>query len=479
MNSGKHRFLLGALKVFNLSLMILSFGLATILLVSTQPRETVSAFLSMRVKLWNIVICAGLLLVWHIVLSLCGMYQSKRLATASSLAWDAARATTLCVGCMAVVAKLFTIRMATSKFIILFWILSSVLIIAARFGIRGLMGSIRRRGGNLRHILILGTNGRAIEFARRVAAKPELGYRILGFADIDWPGKAEVARYGYSVCCNLVQLSEYLRRNVVDEVAFYLPLRSFYENAAQVAALCEQHGIMMRYDSDIFDLKIAQSRADEFDGDAQMTAFGGSHYGWPVIFKKIFDAVVSLALLILLLPLFAVVSALIKLTSTGPVFFRQERIGINKRRFLIWKFRTMVPNAERMLPDLEMLNEVAGPVFKIKNDPRMIPIGAFLRRTSIDELPQLVNVLKGDMSLVGPRPLPVRDYEGFNEDWQRRRFSIRPGITCLWQVAGRSSITFDRWMKLDLQYMDEWSLWLDIKILAQTIPAVVKGQGAA
>jgi lipopolysaccharide/colanic/teichoic acid biosynthesis glycosyltransferase len=131
------------------------------------------------------------------------------------------------------------------------------------------------------------------------------------------------------------------------------------------------------------------------------------------------------------------------------------------------------------MPSLESENEVSGPVFKIRNDPRITPIGRFLRRSSIDELPQLFNVLKGEMSLVGPRPLPVRDYEGFSEDWQRRRFSIRPGITCLWQVNGRSAISFDQWMLLDLKYMGEWSIWLDLKILAQTVPAVMRGSGAA
>jgi len=170
---------------------------------------------------------------------------------------------------------------------------------------------------------------------------------------------------------------------------------------------------------------------------------------------------------------------LIKLSSDGSIFFSQERVGLNKRRFAIFKFRTMVPNAEKMLAELEEHNEVSGPVFKIKKDPRITPIGRILRRTSVDELPQLFNVLEGDMSLVGPRPLPVRDYEGFNEDWQRRRFSVRPGITCLWQVSGRNAIPFEQWMKMDLQYMDEWSLWLDVKILAQTVSAVLKGSGAS
>jgi lipopolysaccharide/colanic/teichoic acid biosynthesis glycosyltransferase len=187
----------------------------------------------------------------------------------------------------------------------------------------------------------------------------------------------------------------------------------------------------------------------------------------------------SVALIFLLMPLLAAVALLIRLTSNGPVLFRQERLGLNKRRFQIYKFRTMVADAEERMAELEQYNEASGPVFKIKNDPRITPLGKILRRTSIDELPQLFNVLKGDMSMVGPRPLPVRDYEGFSEDWQRRRFSIQPGLTCLWQINGRSSIGFDDWMKLDIQYMDEWSLWLDVKILARTIPAVLKGSGAA
>jgi lipopolysaccharide/colanic/teichoic acid biosynthesis glycosyltransferase len=186
--------------------------------------------------------------------------------------------------------------------------------------------------------------------------------------------------------------------------------------------------------------------------------------------------------LLFLAPVMILTAVLIKLGSPGPVFFIQKRVGLNKRVFSIFKFRTMVADAEKKLASLEHQNEVSGPVFKIKNDPRVTALGRFLRKTSIDELPQLFNVLKGDMSLVGPRPLQLRDYELFTEggpDWQRCRFSVRPGITCLWQVNGRSSLPFEQWMELDQQYVRKWSLWLDMQILAKTIPAVLKGSGAA
>jgi exopolysaccharide biosynthesis polyprenyl glycosylphosphotransferase len=215
------------------------------------------------------------------------------------------------------------------------------------------------------------------------------------------------------------------------------------------------------------------------DGDHYITSYTGIGELWPRTIKRAIDILGSGLALILLAPVLAAAVIAIKLTSPGPVFFLQERVGLNKRRFKIFKFRTMVPNAEALMARLERQNEASGPVFKMRNDPRITPIGRFLRRTSVDELPQFFNVLKGEMSLVGPRPLPLRDYNGFNEDWQRRRFSVKPGITCLWQVNGRSNISFDQWMKLDLKYMDEWSLWLDLKILVKTVPAVLRGQGAA
>src|SRR6201999_2134224 len=225
-------------------------------------------------------------------------------------------------------------------------------------------------------------------------------------ADFDALKKA-----GLPIACHLQDLAEFLRRNVVDEVAFYLPFGTYYGHCRQVAALCEEHGIIVRFASDIFTLKTARSRSEEVDGAHYISTSMNSLEGWPLVTKRILDVLMSATMIFLLTPLLLVVCAFIKLTSRGPILFRQERLGINKRRFVIYKFRTMIPDAEQRIADLETLNEMSGPVFKIKNDPRITPIGKFLRRTSIDELPQLFNVLKGDMSLVGPRAIPLRDYQ--------------------------------------------------------------------
>jgi exopolysaccharide biosynthesis polyprenyl glycosylphosphotransferase len=296
--------------------------------------------------------------------------------------------------------------------------------------------------------------------------------------DDDWSGIEKFESSGYNRCCNFSNLADFLRHSVVDEAAIYLPLRSYYENAAELILLYEQHGIALRFDKQIFSLRIPQSHSQDSEENSQALVAGSAGAG-PVLVKRVLDCVLSGLLVILCAPLFLVVAVLIKCTSAGPVFFRQTRVGLNKRQFRIYKFRTMIANAEHIQDELLSLNEMTGPVFKIKNDPRVTALGRVLRRTSIDELPQLLNVLSGDMSLVGPRAMSLRDYQLFDQDWQRRRFSVKPGITCLWQVNGRNSLPFEKWMELDMQYIDRWSLWLDFKILAQTVPAVLRGTGAA
>jgi lipopolysaccharide/colanic/teichoic acid biosynthesis glycosyltransferase len=202
-------------------------------------------------------------------------------------------------------------------------------------------------------------------------------------------------------------------------------------------------------------------------------------FSWRTEAKRLMDLAGAAALLVVSSPILLLATIAIKLDSDGPVFFVQERVGLSKRRFRMIKFRTMTADAESRMSEIEHLNEKTGPIFKIRNDPRVTRIGRWLRKTSIDELPQLINVLIGDMSIVGPRPLSLRDALRMEEAWQKRRFSVKPGLTCLWQVSGRSNLSFEQWMQLDLEYIDQWSLGLDASILLRTIPAIVSARGAS
>jgi len=228
----------------------------------------------------------------------------------------------------------------------------------------------------------------------------------------------------------------------------------------------------------LFDVTLAHSTISHLGNVPYFELYTSPKLNGQLFFKRIVDLIVSTTLLIILSPLFTVIAAVIKITSPGSIFFQQTRVGYNGRMFTFLKFRTMVPDAEKMKEDLLVLNEMDGPAFKIKNDPRITPVGRFLRKTSLDELPQLINVLMGQMSLVGPRPPLPDEVSQYNLEY-RRRLSMKPGITCLWQVNGRNNISFEKWMELDMQYIDEWSLWLDFKILIKTIPAVLEGSGAS
>ena len=274
------------------------------------------------------------------------------------------------------------------------------------------------------------------------------------------------------------QLNSVIADQPIDEVLVALPIDKYGPLVETIVRQCEEQGIIVRVRTEMSHLQVARSYVDELEGVPVMTIQSGPADSWQLIMKRVIDIVGSAVLLLALAPLFAIVALLIKFDSPGPILFAQERVGFNKRRFKVWKFRTMVVDAEKKQLKLEHLNEAEGPVFKIRKDPRITRVGELLRRFSIDELPQLVNVLKGDMSLVGPRPLPVRDVERIDKQWHKRRFSIKPGITCLWQVNGRSNIGFNEWVRMDLDYIDKWSLGLDLLILMKTIPAVFKGPGA-
>ena len=259
---------------------------------------------------------------------------------------------------------------------------------------------------------------------------------------------------------------------------FCLPLRENFPLACDVVGLCNDLGVVVRLVPDLMNRNLlSRTQVEEFDGD-QVVTFFRENLLFQLFVKRLMDLAGSTLLLVLLSPLLLMAAVVVKFTSSGPVFFGQERIGMNKRRFRLLKYRSMVVDAEARKNEVAHLNEMDGPVFKIRKDPRVTRVGAILRKLSIDELPQLINVFKGEMSLVGPRPPLLSEVDRY--DWSdRRRLSIKPGITCLWQVSGRNELSFEEWMMLDRKYIDNWSVWLDLKILLLTLPVVLRGKGAS
>jgi exopolysaccharide biosynthesis polyprenyl glycosylphosphotransferase len=280
------------------------------------------------------------------------------------------------------------------------------------------------------------------------------------------------------VVCDLHGLESFLVDHELDELLIALPVKSCYSEIQQVIQTCERVGVPFKYSASLFTHARLEPRMEPSVAGPVLSVPASADGPW-LVAKRAVDVVGALVALVVLAPVLAAVAVAVKLNSPGPVLFSQVRYGRHRRRFRMYKFRTMVQDAEARQGQLEGMNDARGPVFKIRRDPRITRVGAFLRRTSLDELPQLWNVLRGDMSLVGPRPLPVRDVQRFGETWLMRRFSVLPGITGLWQVSGRSNLSFDEWIHLDLAYIDHWSPWLDLSILARTIPAVISGRGAA
>lgn len=273
-------------------------------------------------------------------------------------------------------------------------------------------------------------------------------------------------------------LAELLHEHAANSV-LVAPRQILFGKIEKVIQICELEGVEVWLHADFFQTRVSQTSVDELAGHPVLVFRTGPEQTWQSLAKTLIDFTGSLVLLILTAPLFILAAIAVKASSPGPVLFRQRRAGLNGHPFTMLKFRTMVTNAEQLKHELANLNEMSGPVFKVTNDPRITPVGRFLRKWSIDELPQLWNVFRGEMSLVGPRPLPVDEVARFDDLAHRRRLSVKPGLTCLWQVSGRNNVKdFKEWVRLDLEYIDNWSLWLDLRILARTVPAVFSGAGA-
>lgn len=370
----------------------------------------------------------------------------------------------------------FTLKLEVSRPVFFGLVgLTAFLLIANRVVFHWVLRSRNLNEHNQIRILVVGTMEKAQEIGDLLDRARKWGYRVVGY--VTHNGEKKNSR-DFPVLGSLADLPDLLQQDsIADEIIFTGMSRVPPENFETVIRLCEDLGIRTRVAADVFPTSISRMSLEFLDDLPLITFATAPDHNFGVIIKRVIDFVLAVVLLILALPLMFAVAIAIKFSSQGPIFYQQTRLGLHGRRFRLIKFRTMIDGAEDRLWEIKHLNEMDGPVFKMRNDPRVTPFGRMLRKFSIDELPQLWNVIKGEMSLVGPRaPLPdeVRHYHLK----QRRRLSVKPGITCLWQVSGRNEIDFQRWMDMDLEYIDNWSVWLDLRIMLRTIPAVFTGRGA-
>ena len=414
--------------------------------------------------------------MWAFLLVFFRAYRSPGEASIPELSLATIRA--VGAGLVLLLALVFLLKAheVSRAIVVSFGILDCVVLVAARLARVWAFRRALWRGEHHRRVLIVGTGNRAERLAGRLCQRPEWGIDIVGFLDSD-PTLVGKSILGSPVLGTLDEITSVLRDHVIDEVVLAIP-RGMISVAEKAVRACEEEGVKVRLMADLFDINVARMVLDEFDDIPLLTFEPVAQEEWRLLVKRAMDLGLTLAAMPVVLPLMGVIALAIKRDSPGRAFFKQLRVGQNKRRFLLYKFRTMVEGSERIQSQLEHLNEAQGPIFKIANDPRVTWVGRILRRTSLDELPQLFNVLRGEMSLVGPRPMSLRDVSLFDRGIQRKRFSVRPGITCVWQVSGRSDLPFSKWLELDLWYIEQWSLLLDVQILLRTIPAVFRGTGA-
>jgi exopolysaccharide biosynthesis polyprenyl glycosylphosphotransferase len=398
-----------------------------------------------------------------LVLEAQGFYDRPLLCSRWTTAW------LLFKGCafsaIALTLVLFFLRVYLARFIpIWFGAISFVLIFVKEELVRlGMRSKIAREQFTRRFVLV-GTEDELNRMRAEFRSRPNEGMEIAAEVNLSQQPVEQVVNVLHEYSVNGVILSS---------------RHTHFEQVETVIKACEVEGVEAWLVADFFRTQLSRTSFDDFFGQPVMVFRSTPETSWQSVVKEALDFISALVLLLILSPLFILIPILIRLTSPGAILFRQKRAGLNGQPFTMYKFRTMVTDAEMRLDELAKMNEMEGPVFKMTNDPRVTSIGKWLRKFSLDEFPQLLNVLRGEMSLVGPRPLPVEQVRRFNDVAHRRRLSVKPGMTCLWQVSGRNNVTdFRDWVRLDLEYIDNWSIWLDLKILWRTVPIVITGAGA-
>jgi exopolysaccharide biosynthesis polyprenyl glycosylphosphotransferase len=413
--------------------------------------------------------------IWGLLLSAAGFYRSHRTLPLGEEIWGAMKVSFGGTALLALAAYGLRLEFVSRFFLVVFGVVNFFFLATEKIALRLTSRFVRARGYNFRTVLLVGTGSKAAQLAEFLEARSYWGFKVLGYLDDDNGG--QIRRDGrWPSLGRITDLEPVLIREVIDEVIFLIEKGRLqqYEEALLVA---ERHGVRAHVSLDIFPHVLAHPVLEELDGIPLLSFTTTPSNPLQLTVKRSIDLAVSSLLFVVTLPIQALAALAIKLSSPGPVYFRQTRCGLNGRHFKLMKFRTMYEGAEDHLHEISHLNEMTGPVFKASKDPRLTLVGRILRRLSIDELPQLWNVIRGNMSLVGPRP-PLPEEVARYAPWQRRRLSMAPGITCLWQVSGRNELDFDRWMELDLKYIDTWSPMLDLKILLKTVPAVLSGRGA-
>jgi len=381
-------------------------------------------------------------------------------------------------GALGLVVFEYLVRLDLSRFfLLLFACLAWVFLVIFRLTAGRVVGVIRREFAAPHYVMVVGTGERALRMARDLEASSNYGVKLRGFLSERLEGApTQILLESMYNVHPVGDLPKVLQEHVVDEIVFAVGSESLAE-LEEVFLLCDEEGVRTRVAVDFFPHVNSTVSLDRFGSTPLLTFSAAPYDEIRLLVKRLTDITIGAAGLVVLSPFMLVIALAIRLSSPGPVIFRQVRCGLNGRRFLFYKFRSMCENAEELKPGLAHLN-TKETVFKIPDDPRLTPLGRYLRKFSVDEWPQLWNVVRGDMSLVGPRPAVPGEVDQYKR-WQRRRLRMRPGLTCLWAVSGRDNVDFETWMKMDMQYIDNWSLALDWKILLQTIPRVLTGHGAS
>ncbi|HDY67918.1 MAG TPA: sugar transferase [Candidatus Scalindua sp.] len=421
---------------------------------------------------WELIVVITFL--WWWIFSLQGAYALDRFTSLSQETKTVLK--TVFFGTVILLSGAFLLKIyfPARTLIVIFAGVNFSLLVLEKTVIYYVVSDLKKRGYHKKPVIIVGTGEKAREFMESIKGDPGEELEIVGFI-----GEKEMnvgnRIYGCNILGNFSQLKEVLHRHPIDEIIFALSKENL--EIGEMLRLCEEEGVTSSIITD-FPVSAKTNVQLRMAHNLPLLTLSRVPYSpWQLFLKRITDIIISALASAILSPLFLIIAALVKFTSPGPVFYQWEVVGFNKRPFNSWKFRTMVENADELKTKLWNKNEMLGPVFKIRDDPRITRVGRILRRFSLDELPQLYSVLRGDMSLVGPRPPLIGEVDRF-ESWQRRKLSLKPGLTCLWQVSGRNEIRdFDDWAKLDLEYIDNWSLWLDVKIFFKTVYVVLSGSG--